>query len=83
MQLLKACDTPACCSFNKLMLPQAKAFIQAIERNSAFVGRARDAATFSPKDTAAVDEFLAAEYAARQVGLPRFVFDFCTELRRS
>ena len=41
--------------------------ISAIERNTAFVGRARDSATFSPKDTAAADAFLHKERAEGQV----------------
>lgn len=46
---------------------QAKALVAAIDRNSAFVGRARDAVTFSPKDLASADAFLAKEREARKV----------------
>jgi hypothetical protein len=37
---------------------QVKQLIDAAERNADFVGRKRDAATFSPKDTAAAKSFL-------------------------
>lgn len=39
----------------------------AIDRNSAFVGRARDAVSFSPKDLASAHAFLAKERGARKV----------------
>lgn len=45
----------------------AKALVEAVERNSAWVGRARDAVDFSPKDLAQVAAFLGPEAAARQV----------------
>lgn len=60
----------AACSFSSCATScglQAKAMLAAIERNSAFVGRARDAASFSPKDLAATDEFLTKERTARKV----------------
>ena len=44
-----------------------KALVAAIDRNSAFVGRARDAVSFSPKDLASAHAFLAKERAARKV----------------
>ena len=46
---------------------QVKALVAAIDRNSAFVGRARDAVSFSPKDLASAHAFLAKERAARKV----------------
>jgi hypothetical protein len=46
---------------------QAKALVAAIDRNSAFVGRARDAVSFSPKDLASAHAFLAKEREARKV----------------
>lgn len=44
-----------------------KALLAAIERNSAWVGRQRDAVEFSPKDLASCEAFLSKERAARQV----------------
>lgn len=41
--------------------------MEAIERNVAFVGRARDSVEFSPKDLTSVSAFLAKEAAAKQV----------------
>jgi Noc2p family len=46
---------------------QVKALVAAIDRNSAFVGRARDAVSFSPKAPASAHAFLAKERAARKV----------------
>lgn len=45
----------------------AKALVEAVERNAAFVGRARDQVDFSPKDLAQVANFLAKEAAGKQV----------------
>ena len=44
-----------------------------IERNVAFVGRARDTVEFSPKDASQVAAFLAKERDAKQVRTPRGV----------
>ncbi len=49
---------------------QVKALLAAIERNSAWVGRQRDAMDFSPKDLASCEAFLSQERAARQVHRP-------------
>lgn len=43
--------------------------MEAIERNAAFVGKARDRVEFSPKDLTQVAGFLAKEREAKQVGL--------------
>lgn len=49
---------------------QVKQLIDAAERNADFVGRKRNGATFSPKDTAAAKSFL-------QVRVPAGVLFFC------
>ncbi len=46
----------------------AKSLVEAIERNAAWVGRARDAVEFSPKDVSAVAGFLAEEERTGKVG---------------
>ncbi|GAQ82293.1 hypothetical protein KFL_001060260 [Klebsormidium nitens] len=51
---------------------QVKQLIDAAERNSEFVGRRRDAVTFSPKDAAAVKSFLQAEREKNQSPLVQF-----------
>lgn len=48
---------------------QTRALAAAIDRNAAWVGRARDAVTFSPKDSVQADSFLASERVARKVSL--------------
>lgn len=51
----------------------ARALADAVQRNAAWVGRARDAVDFSPKDAAQVASFLRAEAEAKQVSAQRAV----------
>ena len=50
---------------------QARALCAAAERNSAWVGKARDKCDFAPKDAQQLAAFLAAEREARQVSYIR------------
>ncbi len=58
-----------------------KALLAAIERNSAWVGRQRDAVEFSPKDLSSCEAFLSKERAARQVQrrFPLFIFAWLSQ----
>lgn len=58
---------------------QVKQLIDAAERNSEFVGRRRDAVTFSPKDAAAVKDFLQVMMAPGALLLEkRHTYDFAS-----